>query len=115
MEVMGPIFLSLFAAAIFAGTTSAVLQSPASKQGLNFAVGERGLTSLSFNGQSLLVSPASGELQPEKSVFRAVLDALVPRFSPQAATPDKKADTVNLSYPWDTSPARTANKTIDSQ
>ena len=100
MEVMGPIFLSLFAAAIFAGTTSAVLQSPASKQGLNFAVGERGLTSLSFNGQSLLVSPASGELQPQKSVFRAVLDALLPRASSPGATPNKKTDTVDLSYPW---------------
>jgi len=100
MEVMGPIFLSLFAATIFAGTTSAVLQSPASKQGLNFAVGERGLTSLSFNGQSLLVSPASGELQPEKSVFRAVLDALLPRASSPGATPNKKTDTVDLSYPW---------------
>ena len=100
MEVMGPIFLSLFAAAIFAGTTSAVLQSPASKQGLNFAVGERGLTSLSFNGQSLLVSPASGELQPEKSVFRAVLDAILPRSVSQVTTPKKKADTVDLTYPW---------------
>ena len=100
MEVMGPIFLSLFAATIFAGTTSAVLQSPASKQGLNFAVGERGLTSLSFNGQSLLVSPASGELQPEKSVFRAVLDALLPRASSPGATPNKKTDTIDLSYPW---------------
>src|SRR6266480_4482084 len=97
---MGPIFLSLFAATIFAGTTSAVLQSPASKQGLNFAVGERGLTSLSFNGQSLLVSPASGELQPEKSVFRAVLDALLPRASSPGATPNKKTDTIDLSYPW---------------
>ena len=78
----------------------AVLQSPASKQGLNFVVGAHGLDSLSFNGQSLLVSPESGELQPQKSVFRAVLDALVPRSSPQVATPDKKADTVDVSYPW---------------
>ena len=79
--------------------TPAVLQSPASKQGLKFVVGARGLDSLSFNGQSLLVSPESGELQPQKSVFRAVLDALVPRSSPRVATPDKKADTVDLSYP----------------
>src|SRR6266576_2498129 len=100
MEVMGPIFLSLFAATIFAGTTSAVLQSPASKQGLNFAVGERGLTSLSFNGQSLLVSPESGELQPQKSVFRAVLDALLPRFSSRVGTPNKQADTIDLNYSW---------------
>ena len=34
--------------------TPAVLQSPASKQGLNFVVGAHGLDSLSFNGQSLL-------------------------------------------------------------
>jgi len=107
------IHLAVLALAVFAGTSSvetesqpnrtptpAFLQSPASKQGLNFAVGERGLTSLSFNGQSLLVSPASGELQPEKSVFRAVLDAILPRSASQVATPKKKADTVDLSYPW---------------
>ena len=106
-------FLALLAASVFADTSaantesqgnptraSAIVQSPASKQGLNFAVGERGLTSLSFNGQSLLVSPASGELQPEKSVFRAVLDAILPRSASQVATPKKKADTVDLSYPW---------------
>jgi len=106
-------FLALLAATVFAGTspvkaesqrnrtpTPAVLQSPAPKQDLNFAVGERGLTSLSFNGQSLLVSPASGELQPQKSVFRAVLDALLPRSSSQVATPNKQTDTVDLSYPW---------------
>ena len=79
--------------------TTPALQSPASKQGLNFVVGAHGLDSLSFNGQSLLVSPESGELQPQKSVFRAVLDALLPRSSPPVATPDKKADTVDLSYP----------------
>ena len=106
-------FLALLALAVFAGTsavetesprtqtaTLSLVQSPASKQGLNFAVGERGLTSLSFNGQSLLVSPASGDLQPEKSVFRAVLDAILPRSASQVATPKKTADTVDLSYPW---------------
>ncbi len=62
-------------------------------------MGAHGLDSLSFNGQSLLVSPERGELQPQKSVFRAVLDALVPRSSPRVATPDKKADTVDVSYP----------------
>src|SRR6266511_5748841 len=113
MEVMAPIFLAFLAATVFADTslvktelqqnrtpTPAVLQSPASEPGLNFVVGAHGLDSLSFNGQSLLVSPESGELQPQKSVFRAVLDALVPRSSPRAATPDKKANTVDLSYPW---------------
>jgi hypothetical protein len=93
-------FLALFSGSILAGGTPAPLQSPASKQDLNFAVGERGLTSLSFNGQSLLVSPASGELQPEKSVFRAALDAILPRSASQVATPKKKADTVDLSCPW---------------
>jgi hypothetical protein len=106
-------YLAVLALAVFADTsavetdsqrtqtaTLALVQSPASKEGLNFAVGERGLTSLSYNGQSLLVSPASGELQPQKSVFRAVLDTLVPRSSPQAAMPNKKADTIDLSYPW---------------
>lgn len=105
-------FLAFLAATVFADTTPVksesqqnrtptltVLQSPAPKQGLNFVVGARGLDSLSFNGQSFLVSPESGELQPQKSVFRAVLDALLPRSSPPVATPDKKADTVGLSYP----------------
>jgi hypothetical protein len=106
-------FLPLLAATVFAGTspitgdlqqnrtlTLAVLQSPASKQGLNFVVGAHGLDSLLFNGQPLLVSPESGELQPQKSVFRAVLDALVPRSSSPSATPNKNTDTVDLSYPW---------------
>src|SRR4029077_13022978 len=106
-------FLAVLALAVLADTspretesqgtqtaTLALVQSPASKQGLNFAVGERGLTSLSFNGQSLLVSPASGELQPEKSVFRAALDAILPRSPTQVATPNKQTDTVDVSYPW---------------
>src|SRR5260370_11379131 len=78
----------------------AVLQSPAPKQGLNFVVGAHGLDSLSFDGQSLLASPESGELQPQKSIFRAVLDAVLPRPSSRVATPNKPADTVDLSYPW---------------
>ncbi|PYJ27254.1 MAG: hypothetical protein DME89_09720 [Verrucomicrobia bacterium] len=78
----------------------ALVQSPASKQGLNFVVGVHGLDSLSFNEQSLLSSPESGELRPQKSVFRAVLDALLPGSSSRAGTPNKKADTIHLSYPW---------------
>src|SRR6266487_674322 len=106
-------FLALFAATVFAGTaplmtesqgnqtpTPAVVPSPAAKQGLNFVVGARGLDSLSFNRQSLLISPESGELQPQKSVFRAVLDAFLPRSSSRVATPNKAADTVDLKYPW---------------
>jgi len=106
-------FLALLATTVFAGTTPvktesqrnrtptpAVLQSPVSKQGLNFVVGAHGLDSLSFNGQSLLASPESGELQPQKSVFHAVLDALLPGSSSRVATPNKQADTIDLSYPW---------------
>src|SRR5207247_9623273 len=80
--------------------TPAVLQSPTPKEGLNFTVGERGLTALSFNGQSFLLSPESGELQPQKSVFRAVLAAFLPRSSSRVATPNKAANTVDLKYPW---------------
>jgi hypothetical protein len=105
-------FLALLAAAAFAGTstvktesqnptlTPAVLQSPASKQGLNFVVGAHGLDLLSFNGESLLVSPANGELQPHKTAFRAVLDAVFPLSSAGIATPDKNPDTIDLGYPW---------------
>ena len=63
-------------------------------------MGAHGLDSLSFNGQSLLVSPESGELQPQKSVFRAVLDALLPRSASRVATPNRTSDTVDISYPW---------------
>jgi hypothetical protein len=111
--VIGYQFFAVLAATVFADTslpktesqqnrnpTPAVLQSPASKQGLNFVVGDHGLDSLSFNGQSLLVSPESGELQPRKSVFRAVLDALLPHSSPRVTTPNEHTDTVDVSYPW---------------
>jgi hypothetical protein len=106
-------FLVLLAATAFAGTsptktdsqwdrttTPAAVQSPAPKQGLNFVVGSRGLDSLSFNGESLLVSPKSGELQPQKSAFRAVLDAVLPLSSTGVATPNKKPNTIDLTYPW---------------
>ena len=63
-------------------------------------MGDHGLDSLSFNGKSLLVSPESGQLQPQKSLFRAVLDALLPGSSSGVATPKKKNDTIELSYPW---------------
>ncbi len=105
--------LMLFTSTVFAGTTPvktepqgnqtptpAVLKSPVPKKDLNFVVGAHGLDSLSFNGQSLLVSPESGELQPQKSVFRAVLDAVLPLSSAGVATPNKRRDTIDLSYPW---------------
>ena len=75
-------------------------QSPPVTRGLDFSIGNRGLDSLSFNGQSLLVSPQSGELQPQKSVFRTVLEALFPRSSAGVAKPNESADTVDLTYPW---------------
>jgi hypothetical protein len=93
-------FFALFALGIFGPTCPANAQSRVPEQGLNFVVGAHGLDSLSFNGQSLLVSPESGELQPRKSGFRAVLEALFPRPSPPLATPNKPADTVELGYPW---------------
>jgi len=106
-------FLVLLAASIVADTSSvntesqhngasspAVFQSPVPKQGLNFVVGVHGLDSLSFNEQSLLSSPESGEFRLQKSVFRAVLDALLPGSSSRAGTPNKKADRIDLSYPW---------------
>jgi hypothetical protein len=78
----------------------AILQSSASEQGLNFVVGAHGLDSLSFNGQSLLVSPESGELQPWKSALRAALDILFPPRSSPAPPPGKGRDPVDLVYPW---------------
>ena len=69
-------------------------------KGLKFIVGDRGLDSLSFNGESPLASPKSGELQPEKSGFRAVLDAVLPVSSAGVATRNKKPNTIELSYPW---------------
>src|SRR5262245_42577415 len=80
--------------------TRSALQSSAAKRGLSFVVGAHGLDSLSFNGESLLVSPESGELQQQKSVFRALVDALLPRSSSSSATPTKNTDTVDLTYPW---------------
>ncbi len=79
---------------------SPALQSPGAKQGLDFSVGGRGLDSLSFNGQSLLCSPQSGELQPWKSVFRAALDALLPHKSPPVITANKQTNSIELAYAW---------------
>src|SRR5215211_3682733 len=75
-------------------------QSLINKQRLNFKVGERGLDSLSFNGELLVVSPESGELQPQKSAFRGVLDAVLPLSSAGVGTPNKRLDAIDLSYLW---------------
>ncbi|MFL6504466.1 MAG: hypothetical protein ACJ8KC_03505 [Candidatus Udaeobacter sp.] len=93
-------FFGLFALGIFYPPFPANAQSPTPNQRLSFSVGAHGLDSLSFNGQWLLVSPESGQLQPQKSVFRAVLDAIVLRPSPTAATANQKSNTVDVSYPW---------------
>src|SRR6266480_406934 len=106
-------FLLLFASGVFSAASTPNVGSksdqakaaapglPSSaKQGLDFSVGTRGLESLSLNGQSLLLSPQGGELQPSKSVFRAALDLLLPRTRSPVATPNKQADTINLNYPW---------------
>jgi len=105
------VFLLLFVSTIFASTSPAnaeseqdqtalaALQSPAPKQGLNFSVGTRGLDSLSFNGQSLLPSLQSGELQPSKSTFRAIIDALLSHTTPPVATRNKQTGTIDLVYP----------------
>ena len=83
-----------------AGTTPAETKAPAAETGLHFSVGNRGLDSLSYNGQSLLRSAQDGELQPWKSAFRAALDLLFPRASSPTPTAAKQADTVDLTYPW---------------
>jgi hypothetical protein len=110
---LGKAFDYIFALAILAAALPATaqsqseqaksppaLQSPAAKQDLDFLGGTRGLESLSFNGQSLLRSAQSGELQPNKSVFRAALDALLPRSPSPVATANKQTNSVELAYRW---------------
>jgi hypothetical protein len=81
-------------------STAAVRQAAVRGAGLNFALGARGLDSLSFNGESLLLSAKSGELQPQKSAFRAVIDTFLPLSSVEFATPSKSADAIDLNYAW---------------
>jgi hypothetical protein len=106
-------FLAFFAATVFADSSPikrdvrlnqspapAVVRSPASKQGLNFVLGAHGLNSLSFNGQSFLSSPESGALQQEKSVFRTLLDTLLPHSTSPSTAPTRDGDTVDLVCRW---------------
>jgi hypothetical protein len=114
-------FRSLFAAtlfvslafAIFAGEDQASAQSPgdnakalttsqaqAAKQSLEFSVGAHGLDSLSFNGQALLHSSQSGELQLSKSVLGAVLDMLLPGNRSPLATANKPTNSIELACQW---------------
>jgi hypothetical protein len=99
MKFFLSLLFALFVWIVFAGT-SVPKEGAVPKAGLNFVVGAHGLDSLSFNGQSLLVSPESGELQQQKSVFRVLVDALFPRSSSSTATPSNNPDTVDLTYPW---------------
>src|SRR6476620_9669496 len=106
-------FLLLFLSVIFSAvcpanaqtpsaqaTTSPFPESPPAKRGLDFSVGPRGLDSLGYNGQPLLLSRESGELQPWKSALRAALDLLFPPTSSAIPTPAKRPDTVDLIYAW---------------
>ena len=105
--------LALLAATAFAGTspvktvsqrngtpTPAVLQSLAPKQGLNLAVGERGLTSLEFNGQSLLSLAERGELRPWKSLLRQALEGLLLPGSSLMVSATKQTNSIQLAFPW---------------
>jgi len=110
---LGTVSLLFLASTVFAATrpakaesqgdqtaAPAVLQSPVPNQGLNFSVGNRGLKSLSFNGQSLLLSPQGGELQPSKSVFRTALDFLLPGNRSSGATANKQTNSIDLADRW---------------
>ena len=101
--------VALLAVTVFTGTNPvqsqrnppskrAVLQSP--KQGLNFAVGERGLTSFEFNGQSFLRSAERGELRPWKSLLLQALDGLLLPGSSPMVSATKQANSVQLAFPW---------------
>ena len=105
------VFLLVWASTVFASTRPASAQSQTGRaettsaspsptnRGLDFSVGPHGLESLSYNGQSLLVSPESGELQPWKSLFRQAVDWLFPGSSPIASA-TKQANSIELAYPW---------------
>ena len=63
-------------------------------------MGARGLDSLSFHGQSFLVSSKSGELQPWKSLFRQALDRLFFSGSSPIASATRQANSIELAFPW---------------
>src|SRR5438034_5326960 len=106
-------FLVLFASGVFSAASTPNVGSksdqakaaapglPSSaKQGLDFSVGTRGLESLSLNGQSLLLSPQGGELQPSKSIFRTALDFLLPGNRSSGATANKQTNSIDLADRW---------------
>ena len=79
---------------------SARIESNDSDRGLRYTLGQGGLTSLSYNAQSLLSSPQSGEVQPWKSIFRAAIDALLSDEPSPVATLNKQTGTIHLTYRW---------------
>src|SRR6266513_2203362 len=106
-------FLLLFASGVFSAASTPNVGSksdqakaaapglPSSaKQGLDFSVGTRGLESLSLNGQSLLLSPQGGELQPSKFIFRTSFDFLLPSNRSSGATANKQTSSIDLADRW---------------
>src|SRR5262245_55204249 len=106
------VFLTFLAATHLAGTgpvktesqrnrsPTPALQPPAPKQGLNFVVGERGLTSLEFNAQLLLTSAESGELRLLKSLLRQALEGFLFPGSSPIVSATKQANSIDLAFPW---------------
>jgi len=80
--------------------TRPVGQPPAEEPGLNFSVGDHGLNSLSYNGQSLLISAERGELRPWKSFFREALDLLLSPGSSPIVPAKKQTNSIALAYNW---------------
>jgi hypothetical protein len=68
--------------------------------GLSFAVGPRGLESLGFNGQKLIASPRSGELELAKSFIASVFGSLLQRQPSASAPPRSEKDSIELTFPW---------------
>ncbi|MGE5214420.1 MAG: hypothetical protein ACM3NN_12100 [Nitrospirota bacterium] len=75
-------------------------ESPIEKGGLNFAVGERGLTALSFNGQPLVTLAERGELRPWKSRLRQAFEWLFPQSLAPVTTAKKEANSIESAFPW---------------
>jgi hypothetical protein len=73
--------------------------SPKSGDGLKFTVGDKGLTSLSYNGQSFFSSPSNGELRPGTAIFSTGSPKLAVNTTPIASL-DQAAQKVTLTYDW---------------
>jgi hypothetical protein len=66
--------------------------------GLNYSLGGKGLSALSYNGQSLLESEQKGALQPRSPKFPG--EETVAAAKAPVVTLDPAAQTVSLNYPW---------------